>query len=174
VLSAAIVALELAAEEVGASLSDEQISKLLQTWTAMLLSGRQERDPAIDAFERLLGMLARGQRRGMDEHGLEVPLFVFSDETKDMTRNSRLRWETIHLHNQPIAYKKEGEDYWRIPTQTPQFRDSVGTHVMQQFGQLWGAKGLIRLSGKAQSATGKVRIPVGGTQPCVLLPETQM
>jgi hypothetical protein len=173
VLAAALAALELALDEIGCPLSSDQSDTLMEQWANMWLAGRSEHDPAIEAFERLTGMLARAQRRGINAQGVEVHLYMQRQDDDCWERHPHLTWETRNLHNQPIAYKKEGDDYWRVPTNTPQFKQEVGIGVVQAYGQTWIERGLVR-PGNDGSGTKQERIHGQNRANCILIPIEQV
>jgi energy-coupling factor transporter ATP-binding protein EcfA2 len=141
------------------------VHQLLERWAQILTSGQHEVDPASDAWERLVTMLAQGHRRN-------------DGDTSDVTRlpiPGSASWEFIEADHGGgvIACRKPGEDVWRVLTSTPQFRDRVGDTAVQLYGQTWLKRGLV-LPGSDGKATEVARIYPAGRVRVLKVPQAAL
>ena len=145
-LALAAAALQVAFEVVGVTTADMPdpaawAGQLLDAWTAMLTSGHDEADPATDAWEALLTMLAQGHIR--------------DNGSSDAGSQGRVpaSWEWIEADRGGgvIACRRAGDDYWRVMTRTPQFVERVGAQAVQLYGQTWVKRGWVRAANDGKS-----------------------
>jgi len=126
---------------------------LLVQWAMMLMAGRRDHDPAIEAWSALMTMLAQGQHR----HDGNGDLFDMS-----------MTWEWIEERGNMIACRKAGDDYWRVPTGSPQVKERLGTSAAQLYGRAWIAQGWVREQDGA--ATTVLRVPNGPSVRALCVP----
>jgi hypothetical protein len=119
-LAIGAAALNVAFQVVGYAPGDEFGVQLLDSWSNMLTEGHDERDPARDAWEALVLLLAQAENGVHDV------------------------WEIKLLRNEPVAYRLPTENIWRVPTGTPQFRDRIGGSAVQMYGKTWLTRGWIQ------------------------------
>lgn len=106
---------------------------LLDRWVALLQTGQETTDPALEAFERLRTLLAQG-----DEDTVSAP-----------------GWTLLRLRGETVAYRKTDEPTWRVPTGTPAFETRVGKSAVQLYGRAWLRHELIRpLEGRPSKTLG--------------------
>jgi hypothetical protein len=156
-LAAAAAALNVVFRAVGVTsihLPDPStwVASLLDAWAAMLLSGQHETDPALDAWEGLITMLAQGRRGddGYETAGSYVPA----------------QWEYIEADRGGgvIACRKAGDSFWRVLTSTPQFKERVGPAAVQLYGQTWLKRGLVQPNKDNKSTEYKKVYPTGAVR----------
>jgi hypothetical protein len=122
---------------------------LVEEWVHMLRTGREDRDIAGEVFEKIKLMLAQAE------------LDAKMDDTTS--------WPMLKLNHEPIAYRRPGDTYWRVPPSTPQFEARVGKNAVQLYGQTWLARSYI-LPGNDGQAASKDRIPKVGTMRVLRVP----
>jgi len=113
---------------------------VIAQWGDLLRTGHERTDPAGDAWERLLTMLAQAH----ENNNSSLSGGTITAATWDYLEADR--------GGGMIACRKVGEDYWRVPTNTPQFVERVGKTAVQEFGREWARRGNI-LSDKDGAAT---------------------
>lgn len=141
------------------------VARLLDEWATMLTTGHDETDPATDAWEALITMLAQGRRA--------------SDADEDPTTHTPIpdsaNWEWIEAERGGgmIAAQKAGDDYLRIITTTPQFKERVGSSAVQLYGQAWARREWIR-AGKDGKSTEVMKIRNDGAMRVLKVPLTAL
>jgi hypothetical protein len=88
-------------------------SLLLPMWSEILAAGQEQTDPAAEAWEQVTLLIAQARLLSLE------------------------KWTVAELHDEPVAYWRHGDDYWRIPTGTPQFKARVGERPAQLYGRTW-------------------------------------
>lgn len=126
-LAAAAVALHVALQCIEAP-PPQAFGTMLTHWTEMLTSGHDETDPATDAWEAMITMLAQGRRNDdgdSDHQGQRIP--------------DSATWEWIEADQGGglIACRKVSEEFWRVLSSSPQFKERVGPAAVQLYGQTW-------------------------------------
>lgn len=130
-LAAAAAALNVAFRVAEITAVPSGFEQLLDRWAEMLLSGQSDTDPAVDAWEALITMLAQGR------HG---------DDGRETNQGYLpAQWEYIEADRGGgvIACRKVGDPAWRVLTSTPQFKERVGAAAVQLYGQTWLKRGYI-------------------------------
>lgn len=122
-LAISMAALRAALEIVGAPLSDDDTAVLLDQWAALLNVGRQESDAAADVFESLVLLIVGAE---------EPPL-----------QPAGPGWTLRTVGREPVAYKRDGEAVWRVPTRSTALRERIGASAVQLFGQEWVRRGWV-------------------------------
>lgn len=123
---------------------------ILDAWAAMLTSGHEETDPATEAWEALITMLAQG-RRGDDGS---------YDESTNTRTPAEWAWIEADRGGGVIACKKAGDGFWRVLPSAPQFRERVGAAAVQLHGQTWLRRRWL-LPGRDGKATEGLRLHSG-------------
>lgn len=124
----------------------EWTSALIDSWALMLKSGRSNSDPATDAWEAIIALLAQC--------------------TEYDQAHGNAGWVTLEDRGQLIACRGLHEDAWRVLTGTPQFQDRIGKSTAQLHGQTWVRRGWV-VAGK--DGTTEVRGLPGRKQARTLL-----
>jgi hypothetical protein len=120
-LAIGMAAFVLAYDLVGVAISPDDQAALMEQWAALLVGGRAEADPAQDAFERL-ALLIIGAHEEPVSHG----------------------WIVRSINHEPVAYRLESEDVWRVPTKCSAVRDRLGSPAaVQLHGPTWARLGLV-------------------------------
>ena len=145
-LAIAMAALRVGMEISGVPISDEVAAALLNQWGLMLVHGRSERDPAADAFEALVLLITSG----VDAIG-------------------GAGWKMRVVMGEPIAYMREGEEVWRVPTRSRAVTERIGASAVQLHGQAWAAKGWIE-PGADGKATHAIKIGPDATARVLRIP----
>lgn len=125
--------------------------RLLTCWAEMLTSGHDETDPATDAWEGLLTLLAQGRRQNdsdTDHNGIPIP------------NSTTWEWIEADRGGGMIACRKVGEETWRVLSSSPQFKERVGTAAVQLYGQTWLRRGWLA-PGRDGKATEPLRVRSG-------------
>jgi hypothetical protein len=128
-LACGVVALNVAfqvAEVAGRDLPDPGawVGALIDSWALMLKDGRSTGDPATDAWESLMALLA---------------------QCTEYNQPSGLPgWITLEDRGQLIACRDLHGDAWRVLTGTPQFQERVGKSAAQLHGAAWIRRGWVR------------------------------
>lgn len=104
---------------------------VISQWGDLLRTGHERTDPAGDAWERLLTMLTQA-----DMHNN-------SSLIGQMTTSATWEYLDADRGGGMIACRMVGENYWRVPTGTPQFLERVGKTSVQEFGREWARRGSI-------------------------------
>jgi hypothetical protein len=146
-LAIATVALNVALQAAGVTsdhLPDPAawVARLLDEWATMLTTGHDEADPATSAWEALITMLVQGKR--------------CSDADEDPTTRTPIpdsaAWEWIESdRGGVVAARKAGDDFWRVITTTPQFKERIGESATQLYGQAWLKRGWIQVGKDGKS-----------------------
>jgi hypothetical protein len=141
-LAAAAAALKVALQCIEAQ-PPQVFSTIFTHWSDMLTSGHDETDPATDAWEALITMLAQGRRNDdgdTDHQGQSIP--------------DSASWEWIEADQGGglIACRKVSEEIWRVLSSSPQFKERVGAAAVQLYGQTWLRRGWL-LPGRDGKAT---------------------
>ncbi len=137
-LAAATLRVALASASVETMVGAETI---IARWGELLRVGHERTDPAGDAWERLLLMLAQASLH--TNRDLCDPASVPST------------WEYLEANRGGgvIACRKVGDSYWRVPTTSPQFVERVGPTAAQEFGKEWVRRGLVLPSSDGKTTT---------------------
>lgn len=122
-LAIGMAALRSALEVAAAPLSDADTAAIFEQWGALLAVGHQESDPAGDAFESLV-LLVVGA-------------------TEDPFGSAGAGWKVRYVNREPVAYMRENEDVWRVPTRSAALRERLGQSTVQLHGQEWVRRGWI-------------------------------
>jgi hypothetical protein len=104
-------------------------------------------EQAIDRFTRIVAMLTQA------EHD----------------RTTASGWIVAQLNRESIAYKKVGEDVWRIPTGSGMFKQRIGKSAVQHHGAVWARAGWIELKRGEASAVQSVADSV--SLRCICVPD---
>jgi len=130
-LAIAMAAYALAYELVERPLAIDDQAALMEQWAALLVIGRADADPAQDAFERL-ALLIAGAHETPTSHG----------------------WIIREVNHEPIAYRLEHEDVWRVPTKCAAVRDKLGSPAaVQLYGPTWATRGLVETARDGKCTT---------------------
>jgi hypothetical protein len=100
---------------------NEQADDLSDTHQAI-----EQRDPATEAFQQVVNLWQATIE--LDERRHEFP-----------------GWDVLWFHNEPVAYRKNGDDYWRIPTSSKAFKTRVVKSAIQRHGLTWSRRGWVKL-----------------------------
>ena len=127
-LACGIVALNVAFQVTGITEQDIPdpaiwVADLIDAWAHMLNNGRNTGDPATDAWESLMALLAQC--------------------TEYDQPSGAVGWKTLEDRGQLIACRPLHDDTWRVLTGTPQFQERVGKSAPQLHGQTWLRRGWI-------------------------------
>lgn len=104
---------------------------LMRRWAAMHQESQKERNPAKEAFERILTMLGQSEETN---NSLTIP-------GTDIQQRASWYWRVYD--RKMIAARRDGQNYWRVATGSPQWQQLVGRGMVEQFGTAWLAEGLI-------------------------------
>ncbi len=160
-LAAAAGALNIAFRAIDISSVPAGFEQLLDQWAAMLLSGQHDTDPALDAWEALITMLAQG-RRGDDGHDSSNGYVPAQWEYIEADRGGRV-----------IACRRSGDSIWRVLTSTPQFKERVGVAAVQLHGQAWLKRKLIEPN-KDGKSTDFMKVYPSGAVRVLKVPEAML
>lgn len=132
-LAAAAAALNIAFRVIGVQELPPIFNELLGHWAVMLTSGQGETDPATDAWEALVTMLAQGRRHDDSHEDAESGGYVPPT------------WEWIEADRGGglIACRKIADGFWRVLPSSPQFSERIGKAAVQLHGQTWLRRGWI-------------------------------
>jgi hypothetical protein len=148
-LAAAAVALGVAFQEAGVALDHVA---LMREWARLYNETQTTHDPAIDALDRVLVMLAQCE--------------LSNDAPDEQTRS---KWEYLTYDRKMVAARKSGESCWRVLTTSPQWRQMVGPGIVDQFGAAWIDAGYIQPFSESRASA---RCYTGrGYFQCVLIPD---
>lgn len=114
-LAAATVALRIAFIESELDLSYDLPLILMHDWAELLQESRTKREPADEAYDKLILMLAQSRLIRYDD----LPTWEFLEHKNTMVAG--------HLHT---------DTFWRVPT-GGLFEDIMGQGVIFQFGRKW-------------------------------------
>lgn len=129
-LAIGMAALRAALEVAGVPLGDDDTAAIFEQWAALLAVGHQESDPAADAFESLV-LLVVGA-------------------TEDPFSTAGAGWKVRSVNREPVAYMREGEDVWRVPTRSTSLREKLGQSTVQLHGQEWVRRGWVEPDGEGR------------------------
>jgi hypothetical protein len=129
-LAIGMASLRAAMEIAGSPLGDTDAAALLAQWAALLAQGHTEADPAADAFESLVLLIVGA--------------------TDEPFAPAGPGWKVRTVNREPIAYMREGEDVWRVPTRTNALRERIGHAAVQLYGQTWVARGWVEADGEGR------------------------
>ncbi len=154
-IAAATLVIALEAANVNALDCDMTV---IDQWGDLLKMGHERTDPAHDAWEKLSTLLAQaGEPRdnGTCMGHISIPA----------------TWEYLEADRGGgmIACRRVGEDYWRVPTRTPQFLERVGPSAVQEFGREWVRRGYI-VAGSDGAATVVKELYPRGRSRVILIP----
>jgi hypothetical protein len=153
-LAIAAAALDVAFTLINAKSAPAGFNQMLDRWAEMLTSGHSDVDPATDAWEALVTMLAQGR--------------CHNDSEADQVTGTVIpaQWEYIEADRGGgvIACRKIGEPYWRVLTSTPQFKERVGAAAVQLYGQAWLKRGWVLPSKEGKSTDFKTVYPSGAVR----------
>lgn len=96
---------------------------LIDSWVLMLKGGRGTADPATDAWEALMALMAQCTERDQPA--------------------GAVGWITLEDRGQLIACRSLHDDDWRVLTGTPQFQERVGKSAAQLHGATWLRRGWV-------------------------------
>ncbi len=131
-LAAAAAAINVACRVAQVAAAPAAFAHILDGWADLLTSGHDETDPATDAWESLITMLAQGRRCDDGNHD-------------PVTGHTPTEWEWIESdHGGMIACLKVGDGFWRVLPSAPQFKDRVGAAAVQLYGQTWLRRGWVQ------------------------------
>jgi hypothetical protein len=127
-LAAATLRVALASASVETMVGAETI---IEQWGNLLITGHERTDPAGDAWERLLTMLAQAE--------------IHNNSSLSPNTSIPATWEYLEADRRGgmIACRRVGDDYWRVLTTSPQFLERVGPSAVQEFGREWARRGCI-------------------------------
>jgi hypothetical protein len=164
-LAAAAAALNVAFRATGISAAPAGFDQLLNQWATMLLSGQHDTDPALDAWEALITMLAQGRRHSDAD---------IAPMTRELIPGSA-EWEYIEADRGGgvIACRKVGDAYWRVLTSTPQFKERVGVAAVQLHGQAWLKRGFVQPN-KDGKSTDFMKVYPAGAVRVLKVPEAML
>lgn len=145
---------------VGIAGVDLDCVSLMRRWATLHAETQRDRNPAKDAFERVLMMLAQSEQTDNSE---QVPGTA-------ITKRASWYWRTYD--RKIIAARRDGEQVWRVPVGSPQWLQLVGQGMVEQFGAAWLAEGLI-VAHKDGYASAKVFMGAQRTSAqCILIPDS--
>lgn len=164
-LAAAAAALNVAFRAAGITTAPTGFDQLLDRWVELLLSGQHDTDPATDAWEALVTMLAQGRRR--DDSDVEPITHAPIPSTA--------QWEWIEADRGGgvIACRKTEESYWRVLTSTPQFKERIGAAAVQLYGQAWLKRNLV-LPNKDGKSTDFMKVYPSGAVRVLKVPDAML
>jgi hypothetical protein len=120
---------------------------IMRQWAALYEAGQTQSDPANDAFDRIIIMLAQSEITIQDT------------------------WYYLSYDRKIVAAKRSHDQYWRVMTTTPQFLGTIGKGVVEQFGGTWLEKGFLQPHNSERNKISK-RVSIGrGQAQCILIPE---
>lgn len=155
-LAAAAAVLNVAFRVAGVTLADTVSGQLLDRWAELLTSGQQATDPAVEAWERLVVLLAQSEEaREREPDGGTIRKYP--------------GWDVLENRREMIACKQDDDDTWRVLTGAPQFVERVGKSAAQLYGRTWLRKGWIRPA-KDGTLTQVVAIPHQKRSRALLVP----
>jgi hypothetical protein len=161
-LAAVAAALQVTFAQLGITTADlpggaAWVGHLLDGWATMLTAGHADNDPAAEAWEALVTMLAQGRRHDDGE---------WVEERGGQRYHSPASWEWIEADRGGgvIACRKPGETTWRVLAGTPQFKERVGPAAVQLYGQTWVKRGLIVPAGGGKTTDYMRVYPQGGVR----------
>ena len=156
ILATAAATLQVALGQLG---QRRDVAPLLRAWAGIYRSGQRERDPAIEAFDKVLVMLSQ----------CEVSDNATSDEKG---RRIAASWRWLNYERKMVAAQRLGDSYWRVLTTSPQWRAIVGPGAVDQFGSAWLKAGLILPHKGQRPISDRVHTGPGrGNLQCILVPE---
>jgi hypothetical protein len=154
ILATAAAVLGHAMDETGLYLDH---AALMRRWAQMYEVGRQDHDPAQDAFDRVLMMLTQCELTDNATYDAETKMSV------------KATWQWLHYDRKPVAAKRVGEGHWRVFTTSPQWMAIVGPGTVTQFGAAWLKAGLI-LRQKDGTVSSRSYVGKGAYTPhCILV-----
>jgi hypothetical protein len=108
----------------------------LDAWVAILREGRAQLDPAVETFEDVLA------------------LFQAATENSEK-RHEHPGWDVRFFNHEPVAYRKDGEEYWRMPTRSGPWQERVKKSTVQLHGTTWARRGwVIEVRGEVSAIQG--------------------
>jgi hypothetical protein len=109
------------------------------------------------------------QPTGAAAQAFQQVVLLFQEASVDEC--SDLIWFVRRLNGEPVAFRKPGTSYWRIPTGSRHFKQRVGKSAVQRYGQIWLERGwvLADVRGKPSATRG---IPNNDTAVTIAVPET--
>lgn len=129
-LAIGMAALRAALDIVGTPLSDGDTAAIFEQWGALLQIGHQESDPARDAFESLVLMIIGA--------------------SEDPFTGAGAGWKVRSVNREPVAFMRDGDDVWRIPTRSASMRERIGASTIQLYGQEWVRRGWVEADGEGR------------------------
>ena len=121
---------------------------IISQWGDLLRTGHERTDPAGDTWERLVTLLAQAE--------------IHNNSAMAGNTVTTATWEYLEADRGGgmIACRRIDDNYWRVPTRTPQFLERVGSSAVQEFGREWVRRGLI-LAGTDGTTVIKTLYPRG-------------
>jgi hypothetical protein len=144
------------------SLPADWSGQLLDRWAEMLTSGHSDTDPAEEAWENLVTMLAQGTRK--------------SDGYEDASQAwVPAEWEWIEGDRGAgmIAARRVGDAFLRVISSTPHFKERVGSAAVQLYGATWIKRGWV-LPAKDGKATDVMKMRDLGAMRVLKIPLDQL
>jgi hypothetical protein len=148
-----------------AGITSIDVVGLMRRWAGIHRQQQTERNPATDAFDRLLLMLAQSEIQDDSE---AIP-------NSDYRIPATWRW--LRYNRMLVAAQKVGEEVWRVVSNSPQMNERVGPRCVERFGDAWAGAGLIQpftVAGK-RALSNKMFLgqPQSSTQ-CILIHERML
>lgn len=107
---------------------------LMRRWATIHAQTQQERNPALDAFDKVLLMLSQSEPNDNADWA--------EDETGRKMRIAPT-WRWLNYDRKMIAAQRIGDDYWRVAVGSLAWRAMVGAGTIDQFGAAWLKENLI-------------------------------
>lgn len=117
------LAIAAAVLNVACQIAQIKLPPLLDQWAQILLAGHDDSDPTVDAWNKLITLLAQAEEYSPPQYA---------------------NWITLQDRSQMLACRQVHDDAWRVLTSTKQFEDRVGAQAVQLFGRTWAERGWIR------------------------------
>jgi hypothetical protein len=156
-----LLATAAAALAVGCQTADVFIDHgaLMRRWAQMYRETQKKTDPALDAFDRALVMLAQSD---ITDNAERAP------HTHQIIRRATWLWRIYE--RKMIAAQRVGDAFWRVLSTSPQWKTLVGPGVVDQFGRDWLNQGFV-LAHKNGNISEPLQTGRGRFQ-CVLIPNS--
>jgi hypothetical protein len=133
-------------------------------WAEMLTTGHSDADPAEEAWEALVTMLAQGHRRDDSD---TAPI-----THEPIPGSAQWEWVEADRGGGMIAARRvgdDGESFLRVISTTPQFKERVGTSAVQLYGPTWIKRGWV-LPAKDGKATDVMKLRESGAMRVLKIP----
>lgn len=114
----AVATLYAAFDVLGVEIPENFLAENVAAWVNLLNNGRDTSDPAMEAWREVLSLFGRGHL------------------------TSIAGWEIVDVAGEQVAFKKDGDDFWRIPTRSRPFQAlSGGKDIVKRHGRAWVRNG---------------------------------